>query len=95
MIEIRTLSAKRITVLTLANAMTAMLLTACGGGSGGAETKTGFGGSGDPPPPTDALTASGPLSAVGVAGIAATGLDDRASNIFINTQGSSLVWSPR
>lgn len=87
MIEIRTLSAKRITVLTLANAMTAMLLTACGGGSGGAETKTGFGGSGDPPPPTDALTASGPLSAVGVAGIAATGLDDRASNIFINTQG--------
>ena len=62
-----------------------LLLTACGGG-GGADTKTGFGGSGDPPPPTNALTAAGPLSSVGVAGIAATGLDDRASPIFINTQ---------
>ena len=63
-----------------------LLLTACSGGGGGADTKTGFGGSGDPPPPTNALTASGPLSTVGVAGIAATGLDDRASPIFINAQ---------
>lgn len=65
---------------------TAILLSACGGG-GGAETKTGVGGTGDPTPPADALTASGPLSTIGVAGIAATGLDDRASAIFINTQG--------
>ncbi len=64
--------------------VTTATLTACGGG-GGADTKTGFGGSGDPPPPATALTASGPLSAVGVAAIAATGLDDRASPIFINT----------
>ena len=63
---------------------TAALLGACGGG-GGADTKTGFGGTGDPPPPATALAASGPLSAVGVAAIAATGLDDRASPIFINT----------
>ena len=63
---------------------TAALLGACGGG-GGADTKTGFGGTGDPPPPATALTAAGPLSAVGVAAIAATGLDDRASPIFINT----------
>ena len=62
------------------------LLTACGGGGGGADTKTGFGGSGDPNPPADALIASGPLSTVGIAGIAATGLDDRAAAIFINTQ---------
>ena len=62
-----------------------LLLNACGGG-GGADTKTGFGGSGDPPPLTDALTAAGPLSTVGVAGIAATGLDDRVAPIFINTQ---------
>ena len=64
----------------------AALLAACGGGGGG-ETKTGFGGSGDPNPLADVLTASGPLSAVGVAGIGTTGLDDRASAIFINTQG--------
>ncbi len=64
---------------------TAMLLSSCGGGGG--ETKTGSGGTGDPTPPADALIASGPLSAVGVAGIGATGLDDRASTIFINTQG--------
>ena len=63
---------------------TAALLGACGGG-GGADTKTGFGGTGDPPPPATALTAAGPLSAVGIAAIAATGLDDRASPIFINT----------
>ncbi len=73
-------------VMRLAIILTAAQLSACGGG-GGAETKTGFGGSGDPTPPADALTASGPLSTIGVAGIAATGLDDRASTIFINTQG--------
>ena len=73
--------------LSMACALIAMaaLLVACGGGAGGADTKTGFGGTGDPPPPATALTASGPLSAVGVAAIAATGLDDRASPIFINT----------
>ena len=62
---------------------TVALMSACGGG-GGADTKTGFGGTGDPPPPATALIAAGPLSAVGVAAIAATGLDDRASPIFIN-----------
>ena len=62
-------------------------LAGCGGG-GGADTKTGFGGTGDPNPPADALIASGPLSTVGVASIGATGLDDRASAIFINTLGS-------
>lgn len=61
-------------------------LCACGGGGGGAETKTGSGGTGDGSSPADALTASGPFSTVGTAGIAATGLDDRASAIFINTQ---------
>ena len=76
----------RLTVILLAFSIAAVFLTACGGG-GGAETKTTFGGSGDPTPPADALTASGPLSSIGVAGIAATGLDDRASTIFINTQG--------
>ena len=75
----------RFTVILLAFSIAAVLLTACGGG-GGAETKTTFGGSGDPTPPADALTASGPLSSIGVAGIAATALDDRASTIFINTQ---------
>lgn len=64
----------------------AILLSGCGGGGG--ETKTGSGGTGDPTPPADTLTASGPLSTIGVAGIAATGLDDRASAIFINTQGA-------
>jgi hypothetical protein len=63
----------------------AVLLTGCGGGGGGADTKTGSGGTGDPTPPADVLIASGPLSTIGVAGIAATGLDDRASAIFINT----------
>lgn len=72
--------------MMLAGLMITALLSSCGGG-GGAETKTGFGGTGDPTPPADALTASGPLSSIGVAGIAATGLDDRASTIFINTQG--------
>ncbi len=64
----------------------AILLSGCGGDGG--ETKTGSGGTGDPTPPADALTASGPLSTIGVAGIAATGFDDRASAIFINTQGA-------
>ena len=64
---------------------TTTLLSGCGGGGGGVETKTGAGGTGDPTPPADALTASGPLSTIGVAGIAATGLDDRASAVFINT----------
>ena len=63
----------------------AILLSSCGGG-GGVETKTGSTGSGDPNAPADALIASGPLSTIGTAGIAATGLDDRASAIFINTQ---------
>ena len=62
----------------------AIFLSACGGGGG--ESKTGVVGTGDPTPPADALTASGPLSSIGVAGIAATALDDRASAIFINTQ---------
>lgn len=75
-------------VLVMLAIVTTVQLAACGGGGGGgAETKTGFGGTGDPNPPADALTASGPLSAVGVAGIGTTGLDDRASAIFINTQG--------
>ena len=60
-------------------------LAGCGGG-GGADTKTGFGGTGDPNPLADILTASGPFTSVGTAGIGATGLDDRASAIFINTQ---------
>ena len=60
-------------------------LSGCGGGGGG-DTKIGVGGTGDPTPPADALVASGPLSSIGVAGIAATALDDRASAIFINTQ---------
>ncbi len=64
---------------------TAMLLSGCGAGGGG-ETKTGSGGTGDPNPLADVLTASGPLTSVGTAGIGATGLDDRASPIFINTQ---------
>ena len=81
------LSATSFVAMMLTSFVIAALLSACGGGGGGAETKTGFGGSGDPTPPADALTASGPLSTVGVAGIAATGLDDRASAIFINTQG--------
>ena len=63
-----------------------VLVSGCGGG-GGAETKTGSGGTGDPNPPADALIASGPLSTVGIAGIGATSLDDRASAVFINTQG--------
>ena len=74
------------TIFFIALGMTFLLL-ACGGGGGGVDTKTGSGGTGDPTPPADALTASGPLSTIGVAGIAATGLDDRASAIFINTQG--------
>ena len=60
-------------------------LAGCGGG-GGADTKTGFGGTGDPNPLADILTASGPFTSVGTAGIGATGLDDRASAIFINAQ---------
>lgn len=64
----------------------AFLLTACGGGGGVVDSKTGFGGSGDPGPTSDALTASGPLSTVGVAAIGTTPLDDRAAAIFINTQ---------
>ena len=84
--NIHSVSATSSVAITLASFMIAALLSACGGGGGGAETKTGFGGTGDPTPPADALTASGPLSTVGVAGIAATGLDDRASAIFINTQ---------
>ena len=63
-------------------------LAGCGGGGGGADTKTGFGGSGDPGATADALNAGGPFSSVGTAGIAATGLDDRASTIFINTLAS-------
>ncbi len=86
MIKTRQLSAPNKIAFMLASFLAATLLAACGGG-GGADTKTGFGGSGDPTPPADALIASGPLSTVGVAGIAATGLDDRASTIFINTQG--------
>ena len=72
-------------VVVVTNAIIAAFLMSCGGG-GGAETKTTFGGTGDPNAPADALFASGPLMTVGVAGIAATGLDDRASAIFINTQ---------
>lgn len=72
--------------MLLGAALLAAQLTGCGGGGGG-DTKTGFGGTGDPPPTFDSLNASGPLSSVGTAGIAATGLDDRASAIFINTQG--------
>ena len=75
----------RSALMNLSVMATVSLFTACGGG-GGADTKTGFGGSGDPPPLTDALTAAGPLSTVGVAGIAATGVDDRVAPIFINTQ---------
>jgi hypothetical protein len=67
--------------------MVAAHLTACGGGGGG-DTKTGFGGTGDPTPSADALTASGPLTSIGTAGIGATSLDDRAAAIFINTQAS-------
>ncbi|MCY7389126.1 MAG: DUF5666 domain-containing protein [Burkholderiales bacterium] len=70
--------------MTLALVAGMALLGACGGG-GGADTKTGFGGTGDPTPPATTLTAAGPLSAVGIAAIGATGLDDRASAIFINT----------
>ena len=79
--------ATKSVVLTSVIFATTVLLSACGGSGGGADTKTGFGGSGDPNAPADALLASGPLSAVGVAAIGATGLDDRASTIFVNTQG--------
>ena len=82
----RTKRGQPLTVFFIALGMT-FLMSACGGGGGGVDTKTGSGGTGDPTPPADTLIASGPLSAVGVAGIAATGLDDRASAIFINTQG--------
>lgn len=75
----------RSALMNLSVMATVSLFTACGGG-GGADTKTGFGGSGDPPLLTDALTAAGPFSTIGVAGIAATGLDDRVAPIFINTQ---------
>lgn len=54
--------------MTLALVAGMALLGACGGG-GGADTKTGFGGTGDPTPPATALTAAGPLSAVGIAAI--------------------------
>ncbi len=60
-------------------------LSGCGGGGGGADTKTGFGGSGDPGTTSDVLNAAGPLSTAGTASIATTGLDDRASTVFINT----------
>ena len=69
----------------LFNLVIGAVLVSCGGGGGG-ETKTTFGGTGDPTPLTDPLIASGPLSSVGTAAIAATSLDDRASTIFINTQ---------
>ena len=85
MIENRKISAAKIVPTLLISFIAAALLTACGGG-GGADTKTTFGGSGDPNPPADALAASGPLTTVGTAGIGATGLDDRAAAIFINTQ---------
>ena len=71
--------------MTLGAFMCIAQLAGCGGG-GGADTKTGFGGTGDPNPLADVLNASGPLTTVGTAGIGATGLDDRASSIFINTQ---------
>ena len=87
MIENCRLSRTSFALKTLATMMIFTQLSACGGGGGGADTKTGFGGTGDPNAPADALLASGPLSAVGVAAIAATGLDDRASIIFVNTQG--------
>ena len=79
------LPASKNLALAILAIVTTVQLAACGGG-GGADTKTGFGGTGDPNPPADALIASGPLSTVGVASIAATGLDDRAATIFINTQ---------
>ena len=84
MIKNLKINAKGPVVLSVACATFVTLLTACGGGGG--ETKTTFGGSGDPAPLTDSLIASGPLSSVGTAGIAATSIDDRASAIFINTQ---------
>jgi hypothetical protein len=84
MIKKLKINAKGPVVLSIACATFVTLLSACGGGGG--ETKTTFGGSGDPAPLTDPLFASGPLTSVGTAAIAATGLDDRASAIFINTQ---------
>ena len=72
-------------VAMLVMTLTISQLTGCGGGGGGADTKTGFGGSGDPGITSDILNAAGPLSTVGTASIGATGLDDRASTVFINT----------
>ena len=72
-------------VAMLVITLTISQLTGCGGGGGGADTKTGFGGSGDPGVTSDVLNAAGPLSTVATASIAATGLDDRASTVFINT----------
>lgn len=84
--NIRTI-AVTVSAMKLASiAVLIALLSSCGGGGG--DTKTGFGGTGDPTPPADPLIASGPLTAVGVAGIGATGLDDRTAAIFINTQGA-------
>ncbi|MEQ1515533.1 MAG: DUF5666 domain-containing protein [Usitatibacteraceae bacterium] len=79
-------ASRSMSTLILTALAAAILLSGCGGG-GGADTKTGSGGTGDPNAPADALIASGPLSSVGVSAIGATGLDDRAATIFINTQG--------
>ena len=46
------------------------LISGCGGDGGGADTKTGSGGTGDPGTTSDALNAAGPLSSVGIASLA-------------------------
>ena len=80
--SLKTLAAMLLMTMTISQ------LSGCGGGGGGADTKTGFGGSGDPGKTSDVLNAAGPLSTVGTASIATTGLDDRASTVFINTLAS-------
>jgi len=64
---------------TIVSTTLAALLAACGG----AETKTGSGGTGIAPPPEQTV-ASGPLTGLGPLGVAGASLDDAATLVLLN-----------
>ena len=53
-------------------------------GCGGADTKTGSGGTGDAPPPVEPTVASGALTGLGPLGLAGASFDDSTTQVLLN-----------